>query len=288
MTLRQVIYRVEVPGTGTGGGPGITDSIGLYARITLTDQITSTATDTLSIAAKTTYAENNATPTDTLGLFAKVFGFDTAPGQSDALANLAIGGAEANPTPADALSALAMALTPETNATPDEAIKTGFAGSALADTSGPAVDSRPTTTVHTWASSQTSNGGGTTNGANAIGARNGTIATVTGTGLLATTSTLTLTIPVASVPPTGAKTLRCYIGYTSSLNTATVTFTNTGGVPASGTVPVANGAVIGTSTDIALTSIGTSFTVQVLVNAAALLAPTFTVDAVEIQTVSVI
>lgn len=284
MTLRQVIYRVEVP-VGTPGQSGINDAIALYARVNLTDTITATASDALSIQARVRYAESNPTPTEDLGLYAKVNAADTAPGQSDALRSLALTGAETNPEPIDIISALRLALPTEANDIPSEALTTGFTG--FMDQSPAMIDQRPTTTVHTWAASQASAGGGTTNGANAVGAANGTVATVTGTGL-GGTSTLTLTIPVASVPASGAKTLRCYIGFTASLATANVTFTNTGGVPASGTVPVANGATIGTSTDVAITTVGTAFTVRVLVNSGALLAPSFSVDAVEIQTVSVI
>lgn len=286
MVLRQVIYRVVEQGGGDPTKTGIYDTIGLYAKVQLTDTV-ATATDDLLFGAHVSYAETVAAQSDTLGLYAKVNGADTIPSQSDLLTALALTGTETNAAPVDALNALSLYTTADTNTTPTEAVKTGFAGPALADTMTPVVDARPTTTVHTYAASQASSGGGTTNGANAVGAPNGTVATVTGTGL-GGTSTLTLTIPVASVPVTGAKTLRCYIGFTSSLATASVTFTNTGGNPASGTVPVANGAVIGTSTNLAITTVGTAFTVQVLVNSAALLAPSYSVDAVEIQTVSVI
>lgn len=285
MSLRQVLTTKTVyVGGGGEGSTSTSDSIALYARVQLFDQINA-ASDTLGVRVKAAYAETNAAPTDTLGLYAKVNAADTAPAQSDQLIALALSAAEANDAPLDTLSALRLALANDTNTTPTEAITTGFAGPALSDAAPAAVDARPSITVHTWAASQASAGGGTTNGANAVGAANGTVATVTGTGL-GGTSTLTLTIPVASVPTTGVKTLRCYIGFTASLATANVTFTNTGGVPASGTVPVANGATSATSTDLAITTVGTAFTVRVLVNSGALLAPSYSVDAVEIQTVS--
>lgn len=268
-----------------GGAAGISDSIGLYARVNLSDAIATTASDAITTRIAATYAETNAGQSESLGLYAKINNTDTAPAQTDLLTALALTGFETNPIPADVLSALSLNVGTELNSVPTETIKTGLSG--FAETAPATVDARPTTTVHTYAASQTSSGGGTTNGANAVGGPNATVATVTGTGL-GGTSTLTLTIPVASVPTNGAKTLRCYIGFTASLATANVTFTNTGGTPASGTVPVANGAVIGTSTDLVITTIGTAFTVQVLVNSAALLAPSYSVDAVEIQTVSVI
>lgn len=287
MVLRQVIYRVVEQGGGDPTKTGIYDSIGLYARVNLFDTITAVATDTINLYGRASYADTAAGQSDTLGLYAKVNVFDTAPGQSDQLTDLTLTGAEANPSPFDALNALKLYTAADINALPTEAVTTGLSGSALGDTMTPAIDARPTTTVHTYAASQASAGGGATNGANAVGAPNGTIANVTGTGL-GGTSTITLTIPVASVPANGIKTLRCYIAFTASLSTANVTFTNTGGNPASGTVPVANGATITTSTDVAITTVGTAFTVKVLVNSAALLAPTYSVDAVEIQTVSVI
>lgn len=282
MTLRQVVTRIY---TGGGGGPGISDTIALYARVNLSDTITTTASDVISTLIKASYAETNAGQSESLGLYAKVDAVDTAPAQSDFLSALALTGYESNPAPADVLNALSLRTGTELNALPTETIKTGFTG--FAETSPGAIDARPTTTVHTYAASQSSSGGGTTNGANAIGAPNGTVATVTGSGL-GGANTLTLTIPVASVPTNGAKTLRCYIAFTAALATATVTYTNTGGSPASGTVPVANGATIAASTDVVITTVGTSFTVQVLVNAGGILAPSFSVDAVEIQTVSVI
>lgn len=286
MSLRQVLTTKTIyVGGGGEGSTSTSDSIALYARVNLSDQITATATDEITFAARATYTETNTSPSDNLGLFAKVNVTDSAPTQSDKIISLGLGAAETNTVLSDIISALGVALPAETNATPSEEITTGFAGPALSDAAPAAVDARPTITVHTWAASQTSAGGGTTNGANAVGATNATVATVTGTGL-GGTSTLTLTIPVASVPATGAKTLRCYIGFTASLATANVTFTNTGGSPASGTVPVTSGAVETASTDIALTSVGTSFTVKVLVNSGALLAPSYRVDAVEIQTVS--
>lgn len=287
MVLRQVIYRVVEPGSGDPNATGITDAISLYAKVQLADTIQAAPTDTLVARIKATYSETAPVQSDSVALYAKVNAADTAPAQSDRLASLALTGAETNAEPQDIISALSLALPGETNSIPTESITTGFAGPALSDSAPTPIDARPTVTVHTWAASQASSGGGTTNGANAVGARNGTVATVTGTGL-GGTSTLTLTIPVASVPASGAKTLRCFIGFSASLATATVTFNNPGGSPASGTVPVANGAVIATSTDVAITTVGTSFTVQVLVNSGALLAPSFSVDAVEIQTVSVI
>jgi hypothetical protein len=287
MTLRQVIYRVVEQGGGDPTKSGITDSIALYARVNLADTVAS-ATDSIGVRLKAAYADTAAGQSDTIGLYAKVNAVDTAPPQSDQLTSLALTGADTNAEPGDAITVLRLALEGDTNLVPGEAIKTGFAGPALSDSAPTPIDARPTITVHTWAASQTSSGSGVTNGANAVGAANGTVATVTGSGLLATNNTLTLTIPVASVPASGAKTLRCFIGYTASLNTASVTFTNPGGSPASGTVPVANGAVAGTPTAVALTTVGTSFTVTITMNAAALLAPTYLVDAVEIQTVSVI
>ncbi len=282
MVLRQVVTRIY---TGGGGGPGISDTIALYARVNLFDTISTTASDAISTRIAASYAETNTGQAESLGLYAKVNGVDTAPAQSDLLTALALTGYENNPVPADVLQALAVNTGTDLNAVPTETVKTGFTG--FAETAPGAIDARPTTTAHTYAASQASSGGGTTNGANAIGAPNGTVATVTGSGL-GGANTLTLTIPVASVPTNGAKTLRCYIAFSAALATATVTYTNTGGSPASGTVPVANGAVIGTSTDVVITTVGTSFTVQILVNAGGILAPSFSVDAVEIQTVSVI
>lgn len=284
MTLRQVIYRV-VTGGGDPTQSGIYDSIGLYARVTLTDMI-DPATDTILTKVKATYADTSVSPSDAATLYAKVNLADTAGAQADALKGLGLGLGDANATPVDALSALRLALSETPSPSPTDTLKTGFAGTGLNDAVATPTEAR-STAVTTWASSQTTSGQAPTNPANAVGQANGTLAIVKGQGgvLSGTNSVMTLTIPVASIPATGAKTLRIYAKYISALVTSSVTYANTGGTPASGTVDFGTGDdATTTPKDIALTTIGTSLTVTFTAGGGLLgIAGEYDVDAIGVR-----
>ncbi len=342
MALRQVLTTKTVyVGGGGEGSTSTIDSIGLYARVLLSDTITNVATDNLTLYARvglddaspgqsddislyakvnladsaggqvdalnkvalTTVdtaaaqsddyrlglgiADTNAAPGDTLNIGTLIA--DTAPPQADALNRLALGMTETNNTPDDALTALALAGILDTNATPTEAIKTGFKGGGLSDTS-PGQGDGFSTVVTTWATSSSTSGAATTNAANGVGQANGTLAIVKGSGgaLGGTSATYTLTIPVASIPASGTKTLLIYATHvTGLLVTDTLTYTNTGGNPASGSVTFNDNNAIGTPYTVPLTTIGTALSVTFTANTAALGAVgEFDVDAVGVRTVA--
>ncbi len=275
--------------------PGQGDDISLYAKVNLADTAAAQA-DALNKLALTTadtagaqsddyrlglgLPDANATPSDVLNLGTTLP--DTSPGQSDALNGLALGIADANDTPADALTALALAGLIDSNAAPTDTVRTGFMGSGLSDTSGTPSESR-STLVSTWAGSQTNSN--TSNPANALGQNNGTEAVCAGTtGLGAANGTLTLTIPVASIPAAGAKVLRIYARLNEGLLlVSTCTYSNTGGSPASGTVSIASGGAAGSFTDVPLTTIGTSLTVSFTAIGSLLANSTWYVDAVGVR-----
>jgi hypothetical protein len=280
--------RVQITNTvyvNTGGIPGsssTSDAIALYARVQLADTITTVATDAVVTALRATYADTNATPTDgTAQLYAKVNLADTAPAQSDLLARLGLTLAEANNAPDDQLSALSLSLGNETNAVPGDVIKTGFAGAGLQDLSATPTEAR-SAVVRTWASAQTNSGQAPTNPANAVGQQDGTVATVAGSTALVggNASVLTLTIPVASIPAGTNRILRCYATVATGLAGGSATFTNTGGTPASGALPLTTTS----PADVTLTTVGTALSVTFTSNAGLLGMNVYTVDAVGVVT----
>ncbi len=328
MTLRQVIVR-----TGGTGGPGVTDSIALYAKVGLTEQ-NAEPTDDLKFYARVGISDSSPGQTDVVTLYAKVNLADTAAAQADALNRLGITGQENNATPSDdymklrlglpdsndvpqdtlsigarmaetagpqsdvlndvnlnvedtnltpddVLTLLRLGLGNETNLVPTDTVRTGFAGGGLSDTSATPTESR-SSVVTTWAASQSTSGQAPTNPANAVGQQNGTNAVVQGSNALigGNASTLTLTIPVASIPASPTRILRVWGTVAVGLAGGSATFTNTGGTPASGNLPMTTTSPV----DVTLTTIGTSLTVTFTSAAGLLGQNVYTVDAVGVVT----
>jgi hypothetical protein len=284
MTFKRVRIK-ETVYVNTGGTPGsstTSDSIGLYARVQLADTITTTATDSLAFYARVGLADSNAAQSDTVGLYAKVNLADTAPAQSDLLTALRITGSEVNPTPDDVLNDINLGLGNEINPAPSDLVKAGISGGALTDVSSPPSDAR-SASVRTWAGSQTTSGQAPTNPANAVGQQDGTVATVQGSGALVggNASTLTLSIPVASIPPgSTARILRVYATVATGLAGGTATYTNTGGNPTGGSIPLTTTSPV----DITLVTIGSALTVTFTSQAGLLGTNVYTVDAVAVVT----
>lgn len=169
MTLR----RVQITTGGGGGSGGMTDTVGLHARVTLPETLAG-QTDTPLFAIAATYPETVAGQTETIT--AGVSGYE------------------------------------DTSATPSETLSA---------------------TSFTWATSHTTAGTAPTNPTNAYGSNNGTVATCKAAGLpTVTPSTLTLTIPRASIPNTGTYTFFAYYNCVAGVSdTFTITYTDTGGNP---------------------------------------------------------
>lgn len=161
----------------------------------------------------------------------------------------------------------------ETNAAPSEAVtfiakitetNTGQSEVIVAIPPGPKETNATqgetiTRTTSTWATSQSTAGTAPVNPTNALAEVNGTTATVKAGGIANGTSTLTNTIPVASIP-SGTRTLRCYYQTVAGVtDTFTLGFTNTGGSPASGNLPEGN--FLTTPYDLELSTIGSALSV---------------------------
>jgi hypothetical protein len=277
--------RVKITETvyvNTGGGGGSTstsDALFMYAKVKLDPDVNATPTDSVGFYAKVGLPDTAPAQSDAVSLYAKVNLADTAPAQSDLLARLGITGQDANNAPDDAITKLALAGIVETNATPTDTVKTGFAGPALQDVATAPTDGR-SAVVSTWGATQTNTNA--TNPANALGQSDGVFAAAAGTtGLSPKNATLTITIPVASIPASSTGyTLRMYAtGTFALLTTLTAAYTNTGGTPASGTI--ASGAnVTAATTDVALTTIGTALSVTFNATGSLLAASSWSVDAV--------
>jgi hypothetical protein len=281
VTFKRVrIKEIQYVNVGGGGGSTSTsDALFMYAKVKLDPDVNATPTDAIGFYAKVGLPDTAPAQSDAVSLYAKVNLADTAPAQSDLLARLGITGQDVNNTPDDAITALALSGIVETNNVPTDTVKTGFAGPALRDTVNTPTDAR-SAVVSTWGSAQTN--ANTTNPANALGQADGVMATAAGvTGLSAKTATLTITIPVASIPASSSGyTLRMYAtGTMGLLMTLSATYTNTGGTPASGTISNATN-VTAPSTDVTLTTIGTALSVTFTAQGSLLVASSWSVDAV--------
>ncbi len=191
-----------------------------------------------------------------------------------------LSGSDTNATPTDSFSGLIRATFSDTNATQSEAVKFGFA--LPGDTVPAQTDSRSAIT-NNWITTST---GGGTNPANAYGPNNGTVATIQGAGGLSPgTTTVNFSIPPSGVPAGGTKQLRVWaqgaLGVGDSLS---ITWTNTSGVPSSGTVMTTAQNFLTTPYTVPITTLGTAFTIVCRHTGALVNGAGITIDAAAIDT----
>lgn len=245
------------PGGVIGGGnvPAgaavMTDSYSLAATVQLSDTNAALADAWLATIAAA-YGDNLAAAAD--AILARLPFADSIAGQTDTY-KPTIKAAETNAAQTEAILARLLGLA-DTNAALLETILARLRG--YVDTN-PAQSDVSTRTVKTWANANTTSGTAPTNPTNAQGENNGTVAQVKAGGLANGTSTLNLTIPVASVA-SGTRTF--YAWYQTNSGTTdsfTMSVSNPSGNPASFSLPEGN--FLTTPHQVALTTVGTSYTV---------------------------
>lgn len=195
---------------------------------------TVTPTDAATQALRAEYGESVSIPAEALRLGTVLNDTDAA--QADA-AKVGITQADSNAAESDA-SLLGLRGLGETNLAASELLKTGFKGSGLAESSAAPTEGR-TATVFTYATTQVSAGNGATDGANTIGQNDGTNGRVRTRTLGQSTCSITPKIPRASIPNAGTYTLFAWYKTTlgAPTGTITLTYTDTGGNPATLTLP---------------------------------------------------
>jgi hypothetical protein len=174
----------------------------------------------------------------------------------------------------------------EVNPTTSEILKLKVSLSNLTETNPNQSDNRNSVT-QTFITSHTTSGTAPTNPTNSYGAKNDTLATIKGKGGASpTSSTLIGTVPVANVPAGGAKVLRVWFQIALSTgDSGSISYTNTGGIPASGTIASTSINNLATPAQVNLTSVGTSFKITATHTGAFVSGAGVTLDAACIETV---
>lgn len=225
---------------GGGGGnipPGaavMTDSISLFAAVSLDDQI-ATPADVGSFALRATYPDSVPGALDAISVNPRLA--DMVGGQGEAV-RFTVGNTDQLAAQAEAF-ALRLSGFTDTNTAPVDALTAGVRG--LGDTSAAQSEQRDTT-VTTWGGAVSGSGTAPTNQPNATGQNNGTVATVKAGGVANGTSSLFVSVPRASVPTPGAKSIVAYYATNpGSTDTFTLRYEHAGAsVPTPIVLPAGN------------------------------------------------
>jgi hypothetical protein len=226
------------PAPDPGGAPpgGFTDAFSLGIKLPDSNTApTDAAAYTLALAlADALGAQSDAALLNLLGLA------DLNAAQIDTLLLNLKGLGDTNVTPGEALL-LAIAGLGDTVAAQTETAQIGFPAPDFADSS-PAPTEASTCDVTSWGTSTTTAGTAPTNAANATGINNGTLATCKAAGVpTVVASTLNVVIARGGVPTGGTKTVYAWYSTNAGVaDTFTLTYTATGGTPATITLPAGN------------------------------------------------